>query len=158
MRVIINKALDYKINYVLKLNSAFGGQNTAFVLKKYDYIHSVMPQTIEVFRDYKPRFLDSESVLPNEYYMFEQSNEEMCKRLFNHNHDDFYNPVKGNRFTGITRTWESGSRYVPIVVDKPSGYYIKGIRKELPAFSDNLTLEFSIKYTYEGFLAYDIVS
>ncbi len=36
LRVIKNKALDHKINHVLKLNSAFGGQNTAFILKKYE--------------------------------------------------------------------------------------------------------------------------
>ncbi len=35
LRVIQNKPLDMKINYVLKLNAAFGGQNTALVIKKY---------------------------------------------------------------------------------------------------------------------------
>jgi 3-oxoacyl-(acyl-carrier-protein) synthase len=35
LRVVQNKALDWKINYVLKLNAAFGGQNTALVIKKY---------------------------------------------------------------------------------------------------------------------------
>lgn len=35
LRVIKDKALDMKINYVLKLNAAFGGQNTAIVVKRY---------------------------------------------------------------------------------------------------------------------------
>jgi 3-oxoacyl-[acyl-carrier-protein] synthase II len=34
VRVITGKALDLKINYILKLNAAFGGQNTALVIKK----------------------------------------------------------------------------------------------------------------------------
>ncbi len=36
LRVITDKALSIKINYVLKLNSGFGGQNTALVVKRYD--------------------------------------------------------------------------------------------------------------------------
>ena len=35
LRVIKDKALDINIDHVLKLNSAFGGQNAAFVVKKY---------------------------------------------------------------------------------------------------------------------------
>jgi len=35
LRVIKDKPLDMKINYILKLNAAFGGQNTALVIKKY---------------------------------------------------------------------------------------------------------------------------
>ncbi len=35
LRVITGKPLEMKIEYVLKLNSAFGGQNAAFVIKKY---------------------------------------------------------------------------------------------------------------------------
>lgn len=35
LRVIKEKPLSVKIKYILKLNAAFGGQNTAFVLKKY---------------------------------------------------------------------------------------------------------------------------
>ncbi|OQW95715.1 MAG: hypothetical protein BWK79_01425 [Beggiatoa sp. IS2] len=35
LRVITGKPLKMPINYVLKLNAAFGGQNTAFVVKKY---------------------------------------------------------------------------------------------------------------------------
>ena len=33
--VVKDKPLKWKIHYVLKLNSAFGGQNTALVVKKY---------------------------------------------------------------------------------------------------------------------------
>ena len=36
LRVIKGKPLDLDINYVLKLNSSFGGQNTAFVLRRYE--------------------------------------------------------------------------------------------------------------------------
>jgi len=36
LRVIKEKPLNIPINYVLKLNAAFGGQNTAFVVKKYE--------------------------------------------------------------------------------------------------------------------------
>ena len=36
LRVIKDQPLDLKINFVLKLNSSFGGQNTALVLKKYE--------------------------------------------------------------------------------------------------------------------------
>ncbi len=36
LRIIKDRPLNMKINYVLKLNSAFGGQNTAFVVKKYE--------------------------------------------------------------------------------------------------------------------------
>ncbi len=35
LRVIKDDPLELNINHVLKLNSSFGGQNTAFVLKKY---------------------------------------------------------------------------------------------------------------------------
>jgi 3-oxoacyl-[acyl-carrier-protein] synthase II len=35
LRVIKDEPLEMKINYILKLNSAFGGQNTAIVVKKY---------------------------------------------------------------------------------------------------------------------------
>lgn len=36
LRIAKDEPLDMKINYVLKLNSAFGGQNTAFVFKRYE--------------------------------------------------------------------------------------------------------------------------
>jgi 3-oxoacyl-[acyl-carrier-protein] synthase II len=36
LNVIKGDALDLKIKYILKLNAAFGGQNTAIVIKKYD--------------------------------------------------------------------------------------------------------------------------
>ncbi|MCW5203555.1 hypothetical protein VU12_11535 [Desulfobulbus sp. US4] len=36
LRVVRNEPLNMAIRYVLKLNSAFGGQNTAFVLKRYE--------------------------------------------------------------------------------------------------------------------------
>lgn len=36
LRVITRQPLKMPINYILKLNAAFGGQNTAFVVKKYD--------------------------------------------------------------------------------------------------------------------------
>ena len=36
LRVIKDQPLDLKINFILKLNSSFGGQNTALVLKKYE--------------------------------------------------------------------------------------------------------------------------
>jgi 3-oxoacyl-(acyl-carrier-protein) synthase len=36
LRVITGKPLDREIRYVLKLNSAFGGQNSAFVVKRHD--------------------------------------------------------------------------------------------------------------------------
>ena len=36
LNVVTNKQLDLTVNYVLKLNSGFGGQNTAIVVKKYD--------------------------------------------------------------------------------------------------------------------------
>jgi len=36
LRVIKGKPLDLDIKYVLKLNSSFGGQNTALVLKRYE--------------------------------------------------------------------------------------------------------------------------
>jgi 3-oxoacyl-[acyl-carrier-protein] synthase II len=36
LRVIKGQPLDLKINYILKLNSSFGGQNTAFVLRRYE--------------------------------------------------------------------------------------------------------------------------
>jgi 3-oxoacyl-[acyl-carrier-protein] synthase II len=35
LRVIKDKPLNMEINYILKLNSGFGGQNTAFVIKRY---------------------------------------------------------------------------------------------------------------------------
>lgn len=35
LKVVTDKPLKIPINYVLKLNAAFGGQNTAFVVKKY---------------------------------------------------------------------------------------------------------------------------
>ncbi|MCP4218232.1 MAG: beta-ketoacyl-[acyl-carrier-protein] synthase family protein [bacterium] len=35
LRVITDKGLSIKINYILKLNSGFGGQNTALVVKRY---------------------------------------------------------------------------------------------------------------------------
>lgn len=38
LRVVRNEPLKMKIKYILKLNSSFGGQNTAFVLKKYEQI------------------------------------------------------------------------------------------------------------------------
>jgi 3-oxoacyl-(acyl-carrier-protein) synthase len=36
LRVITEQSLDMKIKHILKLNSAFGGQNAAFVLKKLE--------------------------------------------------------------------------------------------------------------------------
>ena len=36
LRIIKDKPLNLEIKYILKLNSAFGGQNTAFVIKKYE--------------------------------------------------------------------------------------------------------------------------
>ncbi len=36
LNVVKGEALKMKIKYILKLNSAFGGQNTAIILKKYD--------------------------------------------------------------------------------------------------------------------------
>jgi 3-oxoacyl-[acyl-carrier-protein] synthase II len=36
LNVIKDKPLQTNIKYVLKLNSAFGGQNTAFIIKRYD--------------------------------------------------------------------------------------------------------------------------
>jgi len=35
LRVVKNNPLEMRIQYILKLNSSFGGQNTAFVVKKY---------------------------------------------------------------------------------------------------------------------------
>jgi len=35
LNIIKNKPFDMKIKYILKLNAAFGGQNTALVIKKY---------------------------------------------------------------------------------------------------------------------------
>lgn len=35
LRVVTGEPLKMRINYVLKLNAAFGGQNTAFVVKRY---------------------------------------------------------------------------------------------------------------------------
>ena len=36
LKVIKGKPLDLEINHILKLNSSFGGQNTAFVLRRYE--------------------------------------------------------------------------------------------------------------------------
>jgi 3-oxoacyl-[acyl-carrier-protein] synthase II len=36
LKIIRNEPLKIRIQYILKLNSSFGGQNTAFVLKKYE--------------------------------------------------------------------------------------------------------------------------
>lgn len=36
LNVIKGEALNLKINYILKLNAGFGGQNTALVIKRYD--------------------------------------------------------------------------------------------------------------------------
>ena len=36
LRVIKDESIDLEICHVLKLNSSFGGQNTAFVLRKYE--------------------------------------------------------------------------------------------------------------------------
>lgn len=131
----------------------------AIVLNKFDYIKSILPLTIDVFRDFKPRFLDNEYVLPNKYYLFNQDDETTRKELFSQNYADFNNLDKGERYTAnIKKAWNSSSRYVSLIIDSSSGFFIKGIRKELPYFSSNITIEFSIKYTYEGFLAYNIIS
>jgi 3-oxoacyl-[acyl-carrier-protein] synthase II len=36
LNVITEKPLNMKINYILKLNAAFGGQNSALVFKRYE--------------------------------------------------------------------------------------------------------------------------
>jgi 3-oxoacyl-[acyl-carrier-protein] synthase II len=40
LRVISKKPLEMKINNVLKLNAAFGGQNTAIVMRNYEHCHN----------------------------------------------------------------------------------------------------------------------
>lgn len=131
----------------------------AIVLNKYDYIRTILPQTIDVFRDFKPRFLDTEYVLPNKYYLFDTHDTAYCKEFFSLNSSDFSDQGKAKRYTvNIKRAWDSSSRYVLLYIDQNSGFFIKAFSKELPYFSHNITIEFSIKYTYEGFLAYNIIS
>ena len=131
----------------------------ALVLNKFDYLRSILPETLAVFRDFKPKFLKNEYILSDEYYLFDENDDSARKSLFSEKSKDFSDADKGKRYTqNIKPMWDSGERYFPINMDISSNFFIKGIRKELPYFSSNLTLEFSIKYTFEGFLAYNLVS
>jgi len=153
------KTQEEKISFILVAEYIRLLMVDAIVLNKFDYLKSILPETLAVFRDFKPRFLVNEYILPNEYYLFDQDNDSIRKKLFSQKHKDFTDPSKGKRYIqNIKKMWNFNNRYFPIVMDVPCGFFIKGFRQELPYFSSNITIEFSIKYTYEGFIGYNINS
>ncbi len=155
----IIKTQDEKISFILVAEYIRLLMIDALVLNKFDYLRSIIPETFTVFRDFKPRFLGNEYILPNEYYLFDEDSDSIRKKLFSEKSTYFEDQDKGKRYTqNIKKMWDSSDKFFPIVMDIPSGFFIKGIRQEIPYFSSNITLEFSIKYSYDGFFGYNITS
>jgi hypothetical protein len=126
------------------------------VLEKYEFLRAITGDIIDLFRESLPRFLKDEFILDKKYYIFDENNKDLLINLFENNSSDFYSHKKAKRFSRLVNL--SGSereRYFRIELDPITGYFIRGVRKEIGTHSGRIELNFCIKHTYEGFIATD---
>ena len=162
MRTLFNRIVKYRkdnLSFIFVSEYIRLLMIDAFVLNKYDYIRSQLSEILDIFRDFKPRFLDPEYIMEDQYYLFDSQNAELQKDLFSKKSEHFNDSAVAKRFTqNIQLNRKPDNKFFHIKMDSISGYFIKGIKKELSQIAGNATIEFSVKYTYEGFLACDIIS
>jgi len=144
---------ELQINFVALAEFARLIHMDAFVLGKYDYLRSIIPDTIEIFRDSKPRFLKDEYIFQDRYYRFDESDHATLKQFFVNEKIDFSLSAGAKRFEArVNLDRESEQKFFNIELDPVSHYYIKGLRKETAARGRSV-LNFCIKHTTDGFLA-----
>jgi hypothetical protein len=143
---------DIKINFRLLAEYVRMIQVDAFVLKKYDFLHSVAGDIIELFRHNKPRFQKDEYILEEKYYCFDETDTKCAKALFTEK-IDFKAIEKAQRFNKIVdldRGWDE--KYFRIKMDPFSPYYLSALKKET-ALKGRAEVSFLVKHTYQGLRA-----
>lgn len=157
LRGFFDKLIRYKeikINFPLLARYARLVLIDALVLEKYDFLRETSGDIINTFRDSKPRFLKDEFVLEKDYYYFDENDFQSLIDYFE-NKIDYYSSKNARRYHSIVNLDHyEGLRSFRLELDPISRYYIKGIRKEV-AISGKAELNFSIKHSYDGFMASD---
>lgn len=127
-------------------------QIDAFVLGKFGFLSSSMPEVLEIYQDYKPKFMGDEYILKNDFYYFDENDVEKCVEL-----------AKLNNYDGQDSNWERFNRlvdldrfrnrkYIHIEIDPISKFYIRGLRMGTTLYG-NAELNFCIVHGYDGFKA-----
>ena len=145
---------ETKINFLLLARYSRLIQIDALVLEKYDFLRKTSGDIINIFRHSKPKFLEDEFILQNDYYNFDEDNSATLIKYFEQK-VDFYSVTNAQRYQSIVNLDHfEGRRFFKLELDPISNYFIRGFRKEV-AISGKAELNFCIKYKYDGFWATD---
>jgi len=144
---------DYKISFYLLAEYIKLIQIDALALEKYDFLRRTMGSFIKIFREFKPKFLSSEFILEKNLYSFDENDSALLTNYFI-NVDYKFNKYAKRYESMLNIENNSYRRYFDIELDPFSGFFIKGYRADI-TISGKMTLDFYIKYDFDGFMATD---
>jgi GTPase SAR1 family protein len=125
----------------------------AFVLKKFDFLRQSIADLRETFSSSFPKYLKEEYILNDEYYLFKEDDIDFIKKSYFSNSQNFEREASAKRFKkdSVFINTLDPSIYYNVEMDPYSKFFIRGIKKELYTKSNRVSINFCIRYAFDGF-------